>query len=519
MNFIYELNKTLNNKYDYLKLLKVVYNTSFNFCLVNFIYPEDKPILTDEEKEEIKLAVNQVLKLNCKLECKFNKSYLDKNIVFNAVVDFVKKNYDSISSYFPEVLEYSKNNLCVNLTIKANETLNNYILNNNINEEIKKYLLNNFCGDFIVGVERGQVVFDENLLEERAELMQANYTPPEKIKKYLVSEPMQVFGGEIVPMADYIKNLKGEKFDCMLAGTVSGLIEKEYIPKVNKAKGSDEKRKYYIFKLDDGSGSVSCIHFCTKISQKHFALIEDGVHIICKGNYVKKINGEMQYMIKAISLCKKLEEPEEEIEQEPEITETSEYVYKVAKPEPYIRTVQDNLFSANQDYPDYIKNNVFVVFDVETTGFSPETNDLTEIGAVKIVNGKIVEKFQSLCRPFQSIPQDVVNLTGITDEMVKDMPPSTELIKDFYQFVQDAILVGYNVNFDYSFIQAVGKRANIQFTNEKKDCLVEAKAKVYLKRYKLKDLVTYLGITLDNAHRALYDATATAEAFLALSLM
>jgi len=99
---------------------------------------------------------------------------------------------------------------------------------------------------------------------------------------------MIVFGSDIMPMPEYIKNLKGEKEMVILAGLVKDLTEKEYIPKRNKAKSSDEKRKYYTFKLNDGSGSVSCIHFCSKNSEKHFKLIDNDVHIICKGDYIKK---------------------------------------------------------------------------------------------------------------------------------------------------------------------------------------------------------------------------------------
>ena len=81
-------------------------------------------------------------------------------------------------------------------------------------------------------------------------------------------------------------------------------------------------------------------------------------------------------------------------------------------------------------------------------------------------------------------------------------------------------MVGYNVEFDYQFIQNVAKRQNVTLNMQTRDCLNDAKIKIkYLPNFKLKTLVMHLGITLENAHRALYDATATAEAFLALSLI
>ena len=519
MNFELELSKKLGNKYNYLKLLKVVYNSAFSLCVVNFIYPEDKPVFSDNQKQEIKQAVSELININGNLECKFNKSYLDKNIVFKSIFEFIKSNFSSIASNFNEnTLMYERDALSVIITINANKTVLDYITENNVTEQIKKHLLTNFCGDFVVLSNLAEnEEFDESLLEERAIMMQNNLKVEKRAPRYQVSEPIIVFGSEILPLVEYIKHLKGEKLSCILGGYVRDLTEKEYLPKKNKEKGIDEKRKYYTFKLDDETGKVSCIHFCTKVSQKHFGLIEEGVHIVAKGDYLKKQNGEMQFMVKAISLCKKLEQ-QEEIEEEQE-EQFNQIKYKYVNPVPYTRTVQDNLFDAKKSYPEFITGKTYVVFDVETTGLSPEKNDITEIGAVKIVNGEITEKFQSLCKPFEKIPQNIVSLTGITDEMVASQPLSTEIIEDFLTFTKDATLVGYNVNFDYSFIQNVAKRIGKQFINEKRDCMMDAKAKVYLSNYKLKNLVSFLGITLDNAHRALYDATATAEAFLALSLM
>lgn len=519
MDFVKELNKKLNNKYEYLKLLKVVYNTSFSHLLVNFIYPEDKPILTIEQKEEIKNTVLDILQIKGSLECKFNKSYLDKNIVLKSIFDFIKTEYESMTEYFNEnTLVYARDALSVKIEILANKTLLSYINENNILDHIKKHLLENFCGDFVLAASLNNEDFDEALLESRAMEVQKNYVPEVATPRYKVSEPMIVFGAEIMPLPEYIKNLKSEKPMAIFAGNVCDLTEKEYLPRKNKEKGIDEKRKYYTFKLDDGSGKLNCIHFCSKTSQKHFKLIENGGFIICKGDVVKKMGGELQYMVKSVSLCHKVEENQVEEPKNETIDLAKDYTY--VRPQVCSRTIQDNLFEEKKEYPDFIKNNAYVVFDVETTGLEPEKNDITEIGAVKIVNGKIVEKFQSLCKPFEKIPDNIIKLTGITNEMVENMPKSSDILKDFMLFVGNSTLVGYNVWFDYKFIQCVARREGLTIENPAHDCLMDAREKLTgLPNYKLKTLVSHLGITLDNAHRALYDATATAEAFLALSLI
>lgn len=523
MDFIKLLSKKLNGKYDYLKILKVVYNTTFSLCHINYIYPENIDILTDEQKNEIVIATREVLGLKGKLECKFNKSYLDENIVKAKIKDFLFTDFNSISSCIDvDLVEYSKKNFCVCLVFKVNQTLKQYFELNNVCEKIKYFLHENFCGDFIVNVELGNLTsFAEQDLDKRAIDIQSKIEVKSRTPRYKVGDLIPVFGGEIMPMPEYIKNIEGEKTAVVLAGTVSGIEEKEYLPRKNKEKGIDEKRKMYKFKLTDDSGVINAVHFCNKSSEKHFCLVEEGSHILCLGNISKRGN-DLQYMIKSISLCKKVEEEliedvEEEIEQN--VNNEVSKSYKFVQPRPFVRVVQDNIFDKKPVYSDYIMQNTFVVFDVETTGLVPDKNDITEIGAVKIVNGEIVEIFQTLCKPHIPISEEITKLTGISNEMVENEHSPEEIIEDFLLFCGDSIMIGYNVNFDFKFIQFTAQRINRSFENEFRDCMADAKDKLFLPNYKLGTVVAKLGISLTKAHRALYDATATAEAFLKLSAM
>lgn len=516
MDFLSLLSKELNGKYDYLKVLKVVYNTTFSLCHINFIYPESKPTLSDNQKTEIKDATAKILNINGKLDCKFNKSYLDENIVIGKIIEFLKSNFESVFSCINEKnIAYKRDSIAVEITFNVNETLYKYFTENDVCEKTKKFLQENFCGDFVVlyNLDNSED-FDEEMLEERAELVQSKIEVKARTPRYKVENVNLVFGSEIMPMPEYIKELKGEKTSLILAGTVEGLEQKEFLPRRNKLKGIDEKRKMYKFKLNDGSGYVNCIHFCTKVSEKHFVLIEEGSYILCMGDYVKRDNGEMQYMIKSISLCTKSDEVVEE-----NIEQSLPTSYKYVFPTPYTRIVQNTLFETKKEYPDYILNNTFVVFDVETTGLVPDKNEITEIGAVKIEHGEITQTFQTLCKPHQKISAEITKLTGITNEMVVNERAPEEIIEDFLLFAGDSIMVGYNVSFDYQFIQFAAKKVNRTFNNEFRDCMGDAKEKLFLPNYRLGTVVEHLGVTLNNAHRALYDATATAEAFLSLSLM
>ena len=101
--------------------------------------------------------------------------------------------------------------------------------------------------------------------------------------------------------------------------------------------------------------------------------------------------------------------------------------------------------------------------------------------------------------------------------MVKNSPTIDVAIRDFYRFVENAKMVGYNVSFDQKFIQKAAKNNNLIFDNQFIDVMTLAKEKLRLSRYKLTDVVKRLEITLNNAHRALADSLATAEVFLKLN--
>ena len=103
----------------------------------------------------------------------------------------------------------------------------------------------------------------------------------------------------------------------------------------------------------------------------------------------------------------------------------------------------------------------FVVFDIETTGLHNDKNNITEIGAVKVVNGQIVDKWSTFVNPCQPIPENIVELTGITDSMVADAPKIEEILGEFFEFCKDCILVAHNAAFDIGFIKKAAETNEI----------------------------------------------------------
>jgi len=157
----------------------------------------------------------------------------------------------------------------------------------------------------------------------------------------------------------------------------------------------------------------------------------------------------------------------------------------------------------------------FVVFDIETTGLSKEKNHITEIGAVKVVNGEITDTWSSFVNPCEPIPEEIVSLTGITDEMVANAPKIEEILGDFFAFCENCVLVAHNAKFDVGFMKKAAKDCQIDFGFSWLDTLQLARC-LYpeMANHKLNTLSKHLKVVLENHHRAVDDAKATADIFV-----
>ena len=155
--------------------------------------------------------------------------------------------------------------------------------------------------------------------------------------------------------------------------------------------------------------------------------------------------------------------------------------------------------------------NSFIVLDIETTGINPQESKITEIGAIKVINNKVIESYSQLINPEVEIPSQIVSLTGITDEMVRDKPIIHEVIQEFIDFCDEKLpIVGHNIMFDYSFIKYNALNKGLKFEREALDTLsISRKLLKDLESRKLGFLCNYFGIEHSNAHRALDDALVT----------
>lgn len=160
-----------------------------------------------------------------------------------------------------------------------------------------------------------------------------------------------------------------------------------------------------------------------------------------------------------------------------------------------------------------IENGKFCIVDIEANGSKPTLNQIIEIGAVMIENGKEVAEFSSLAKT-DILPDSIEQLTGITLAELQNAPSLTSVLEAFRLFIKDAVFVAHNVNFDYYFISYSLEQAGFgPLLNRRLDTIDLARKCIEAPKYGLGALTDYLGIGFENHHRALYDARATAQVF------
>ncbi len=154
----------------------------------------------------------------------------------------------------------------------------------------------------------------------------------------------------------------------------------------------------------------------------------------------------------------------------------------------------------------------YVVCDVETTGLNPERNRLTEIAMIKIADGEIVDRYQTLINPRQFIPAEITAFTGITNEMVYGAPGAEEVMPQARRFLGSAIFVGHNVKFDRGFVDATLRRINMEPLDMPDLCTCRLARRLFpkLKSKSLGSVAAHLGIRINHRHRAMGDTQATA---------
>lgn len=158
----------------------------------------------------------------------------------------------------------------------------------------------------------------------------------------------------------------------------------------------------------------------------------------------------------------------------------------------------------------------YTALDLETTGLNPKYDKIIEVGAVKVRNGQIIDRFQSLIRPGIMLPEKITELTGITRQELEEAPDSEHVIPQVIEFLGDDVILGHQVMFDYSFLKKAAVNLNLWKTEQNHLGLDTLRlSRIYLPELpsrRLSDLCSYYGIE-HQAHRALGDAESTVRLY------
>lgn len=376
----------------------------------------------------------------------------------------------------------------------------------NLCAQIEKFLEENFCGEFV-----GEcVVSRKNLQDLQVEESKDEIEYEVPARYFPISEFEFIEGEKIRKDAVYIADFNFPAEEAVVCGTIESLNERSY---VNKTTGAE--KNYLSLTINDGTAQLRVTYFFRQKTAAKIRALKEGDSIVCTGKN-EDFKGNLRFTAKTIDFGKL---PPDFVPEQRQSKPVPAY-YHFAEPQPFCDVEQTD-FLTSSEIPDCLKGHEFVVFDLETTGLnciasSGTMDKIIEIGAVKIRDGEIVESFSTFINPERKLSDEVISLTGITDEMVANAPTYEQAMPDFYKFCFGHTLIGHNlVGFDYKFVDYYWSRLGYFFDRKLIDTLSLAHEFLYLPNYKLNTIADKFGITF-NHHRATDDALATAKVFIEL---
>ncbi len=420
----------------------------------------------------------------------------DDKLVNNTIYNYLRDNFPSISIFLkPTDVVSAIVGDTVKYTLRLTKDGIEYVNKNATIRRLNDYLSKNFCSDFAGNTEEKEAEETISLVSEEVYETELKKIEHRTIK---VEDVVPIDDENMGDVAFYIEDITHGPLT--VCGTVTEILEKE----------TKTGKPFFIFRINDTTGITSGLYFSRKATLSRIKEIKVGDDIIASGE-MSDYNGKPSVKFEKINRCTF---PKDFVKKE-KYKKSAPREYKNIFPTPAtivkVSSVFDEVF-----LPDELIKDTFVVFDLETTGLDLMNNGITEIGAVKIEKGVIKEHFTTLIKPDYPISEEITKLTGITQEMVKDSPKISTVIPDFMKFIEGAILVAHNAEFDLKFIKRFAGVEEYEITNKVLDTMEMTRTYLpQLRQANLKVLAEHFGIVFHH-HRALSDAYATAEAFIEL---
>ncbi len=428
------------------------------------------------------------------------KIVTNDQLINNEIYNYLNKNYPSISIFLKttDVISSVYGNI-VKYVLRLTADGVEYVNRNGVMAKLNDFLARTFCSDFAGSTEIKEAEETVSLLSDdvyEGELQKIEHRTI-KVKNPLIIDDYSI-GDTALYLEDAVSG------DVVVCGKITDIAERE----------TKNGKPFFIIHLDDTTARTSGVYFSKKNTYQKIKELQVGDAIIARGN-IGEYNGKRSFTFSKINRCTF---PDDFVKKD-KFKKTAPKEYRLIFPSPASTVKIASVFDEQSELPEELTACDYVVFDLETTGLDVMNNGITEIGAVKIKNGKIAEQFTTLVKPDYPITDEIVKLTGITEELVKDAPKISSVIPDFMKFIEGTIIVAHNAEFDTKFIKRFAGAEEYELKNKIIDTVELARANLpFLKKHDLHTVAEHFGIAFHH-HRALSDAYATAEAFIELMIL
>lgn len=476
-----------------------------------FFLVTDKAYTEKEEKEALAISQNY-LPSGISAKLKITKRVPDKEVLKQKIHGFIRQRFPAAGAFLEEEdIHVDMLTSGANFAVCVASGEQSLFSSGKILDETSAYLQSGYCGTFYGTVKIVEKKRDEEILDELPETEEEQVL---EIRHFPITEFAKIDGADEVPKyAVYTADSYMKEGVFAVCGQITYIEEREYT-RHNDKTGEDIQKSRFSLTVSDGSGYLRTTYFPKKATIDKVRDLKVGDTIVIIGEN-EEYNGSRSFKANKINHGA----PPAGFEPRARKSKPVPKFYHTVYPEPYIDYTQAGFFDS-LDKPDDLKKNTFVVFDLETTGLNNnpamgKMDKIIELGAVKIQDGEIKEKFSTFVACEDRLSGEIISLTGITDEMLVGAPTIDKVIADFFKFTDGAYLVGHNINFDYRFVRFYGEQNGYNFDQKQFDTLTLAQELLrgLIPNYKLNSIADYYGFTF-NHHRAFDDACVTAKVFI-----
>lgn len=373
-------------------------------------------------------------------------------------------------------------------------------------DKVVTILNKTYCGNFSGKCVKSAKKIDSIEIEEEKENIE--YDIP--VRTFHIEDFEFIEGSTVQNSAIYLADVNFESENVVICGVIDDIEERTYT-----RKSDGQEKAYFAITLNDSTAVMRITYFTRKSSIDKIRKLKAGDSIVCTGK-TEIFRGAVRYTARHID---RGHVPDGFVPVK-RVSKPAPKYYMSVEPQPYTDFTQGDFFAKNY-LPDCLKDNTFVVLDLETTGLNSSPSGgrmdrIIEIGAYKIIGGEIKESFSTFVNPGRALSEEIIKLTGITQNMVDGAPTYEQVMPDFFKFCHDSYLVGHNIaGFDFKFIDYYCSQLGYRLERKIFDTVQLSQEMLFLSNYKLNTVADHFGITF-NHHRAVDDALVTAKIFIEL---